>query len=85
MPTGGRAMLGSCGFAATGRDLAREQGFAAATIRWLVENQNHVAWTTEALAIDADFRRGTRLGYLGLLGFFVAIAALAFALWPRGM
>ena len=72
MPTSGRAMPCACGFAATGRDLVREQGFAASTFRWLVDNENAVAWTPEALAADAQFRRGARLGYLGL----------ACSLWP---
>lgn len=82
MPTGGRAMLGACGFAATGRDLVREQGFASAAFRWLVENQNHVAWTPEAVAVDSEFRRGARLGYLGLLALVAGLAAVAYALWP---
>ena len=63
MPTGGRAMLGACGFAATGRDLTREQGFASGAFRWLVENQNNVAWTPEAVTVDAQIppRRPARL------------------------
>ncbi len=68
-------MLGACGFAATGRDLGREQGFAASTFRWLIENQNHIAWTPEALAADAQFRarraarvRWTRPARVGVAG-----------------
>ena len=80
MPTGGRAMLGACGFAATGRDLGREQGFAASTFRWLIENQNHVAWTPEALAADAQFSRGARLGYVGLGLLALALVVLAYFL-----
>ncbi len=85
MPTGGRAMLGTCGFAATGRDLGREQGFASSTFRWLVENQNHVAWTPEALAADSQFRRGARLGYLGLGLLVLALLVLGYFLAPRGI
>jgi hypothetical protein len=84
MPSGGRAMLGACGFAATGRDLVREQGFASGAFRWLIDNQNQVAWTPEAITVDAEFRRGARLGYFGLLGLFIALAVLAIYLWPRG-
>jgi hypothetical protein len=83
MPAPGPPMLGGCGFAATGRDLVREQGFAAGIFRLLIENQNHVAWTEEARLADADYRRWTTLGYLGLAAFVAAILVLGYVLWPR--
>ena len=85
MPTGGRAMLGACGFAATGRDIVREQGFGAGAFRFLVDNQNHVAWTPEAVEGDAAFRRLTRLGYLGLVVLVAALVVLGYLLWPTGL
>ena len=82
MPASGAPMLGGCAFAATGKDLVREQGFAAGVFRLLIDNQNHVAWTEDARQADADYRRWTALGYLGLAGFVGAILALGYLLWP---
>ncbi len=82
MPASGPPMLGGCAFAATGKDLVREQGFANGIFRLLIDNQNHVAWTEDARQADADFRRWTTLGYLGLLLFIAAIVALGYLLWP---
>ena len=70
---GGAPMLGGCAFAATGKDLVREQGFAAGVFRLLIENQNNVSWTDDARQADLDYRRWTALGYFGLLAFVGAI------------
>ena len=45
--SGGPPMFGGFCFAPTGRDLMREQGFANGVFRLLLENQNHVTWTSE--------------------------------------
>jgi hypothetical protein len=79
----GPAMLGGCCFSATGRDLVREQGFANGMFRLLQENQNHVAWTDEALAIEADYGRWERLGYAGLIAFLIGVIVIGFLFWPR--
>ena len=83
MPNGGRTMLAGCGFAATGRDIVREQGFASGAFRLLVENQNHVAWTPDAVESDADFHRLTRIGYVGMTVLVVALVVLGYLLWPH--
>ena len=83
MPTVGAPMLGGSAFAATGKDLVREQGFAAGLFKLLIENQNHVAWTADARQADADYRRWTTLGYVGFVAFVAAIVALGYLLWPR--
>ena len=83
MQAPGAPMLGGCAFAATGKDLVREQGFAAGIFRLLVENQNHVSWTQDARQADADYRRWTALGYLGLGALTAAIVVLGYVLWPR--
>jgi hypothetical protein len=79
----GPLMLGGCYLAATGRDPGRQQGFLTSVFRYLVENQNYVAWTPEALDEDNEYRRWTSYGYVGL-GAIVALLALAIALlaWP---
>ncbi len=83
MQAPGAPMLGGCGIAATGKDLIREQGFAAGIFRLLIDNQNHVSWTEDARQADADYRRWTALGYIGLVAFVAAILVLGYVLWPR--
>ena len=76
-------MLGGCYLAGTGRDPGREQGFIAGVFRQLIENQNYVAWTPEALDEEADYRRWTYYGYLGLAVIVVLLALiLASLVWP---
>ncbi len=50
-------LFGGCYLAATGRDASHEQAFVVGVFRRLLENQNYVSWTPEALAEDADYRR----------------------------
>ena len=76
-------MLGGGGFAATGKDLVREQGFANGVFRLLLDNQNQGSWTDDAVQADSDYRVWTTLGYLGLFIFVAAIGTLAYLLWPR--
>ncbi len=72
-------MLTGCYMAATGEDAVRGQGFAGGVFPQLVQVQNHVAWTREALADDRMCRRWALLGYVGLV--VAAVAAVAFAWW----
>ncbi len=83
MHSQGPTMLGGCCFAATGRDRAREQGFASAVFRLLNDNQNFVSWTPEALGIEADYRRWTRLGYAALAVLGIGLIVLESYLWFR--
>ncbi len=75
----GRGLFGGLYLAATGADVAREQGFVAGVFPQLLEMQNMLAWTPEALADDARCRRWTIAGYtlLGLLVLGVVTAAVA--------
>jgi hypothetical protein len=66
--------------AATGTDNLRQQGFVAGVLRWLVEAQDHVAWTDEALREGALCRRWTLFGSLGLAGFLAILAAVSVSL-----
>ena len=70
-------MLTGCYMAATGEDAVRGQGFAGGVFPQLVQVQNHVAWTREALADDRACRRWALLGYVGLVGAVVAGVAVA--------
>jgi hypothetical protein len=83
LPSQGPLMLGGCYLASTGRNSRREQGFVASVFRYLLENQNYVAWTPEALQEEVDYRRWTAFGYLAL-ALIVAMLALVLiaAAWP---
>ena len=70
-------MVTGCYLAATGEDAVRGQGFAGGIFPQLVQVQNHVAWTREALADDRMCRRMAALGYVGLAIGVVAAVALA--------
>jgi type VI protein secretion system component VasK len=59
-------MIAGCYLAATGADVLHEQAFVAGVFQELLQNQNFVAWSGQALAEEANYRRLTRLGYLGL-------------------
>lgn len=72
-------MLTGCYLAATGEDAVRGQGFAGGIFPQLVQVQNHVAWTQEALADDRTCRWLALLGYAGLV--VGAVAAVALAWW----
>ena len=71
------AMLGGCYLAGTGPDSAREQAFLPGVFRRLIESQDYVSWTPDALAEEAAYLRWTRYGYLGLGLVTAACAALA--------
>jgi hypothetical protein len=77
-----RPLLGGCYLAATGADAERDQAFLTGVLRRAIDNQNYVVWTADALAEDADYRRWTLLGYLGLAVFVAALAALVWS-WFR--
>jgi hypothetical protein len=80
----GPALFGGCYVTATGRDPAREQAFTAGVFRRLIDEQNYVAWTAEALAEDAAYLRWTKIGYL-VIGIFAAVVlAVIGYFWYRG-
>jgi hypothetical protein len=75
-----RTLFGGFALAGTGIDRHREQGFVAGVLRWLVEAQDHVAWTGESLRDDDACRFWTRLGFCGLTAFLCLIGVLSFGL-----
>jgi len=80
---GGPPLFGGCYLAGTGRDPAHEQAFVAGVFRRLIEEQNFVSWTDDALNTEAECNRWARNGYLfiGLL-VLVGVAGLVYFLSP---
>jgi hypothetical protein len=67
LPEGGPpVMLGGCYLAGTGPDPAREQAFVPGVFRRLIESQDFVSWTPDAIARDQAYSRWTRSGYVAL-------------------
>lgn len=75
-------MLGGCYLGCTGRHPVNEQAFVTGVFPLLVDNQNFVSWTREAVAEDALFSRWTLFGYVGLAGLTVAFLILAYFFRP---
>jgi hypothetical protein len=61
--------LGGCYLAATGPDATTQQGFVGGVFPQLLQMQNKVAWTEEALADDRRSRYWTVAGYATLAVF----------------
>jgi len=79
----GPALLGGFYFAGTGRDAGREQAFVAGVFQRLLESQNAVAWTPEARAEEAGYRRWARRVGVAVGAYVVALVVLGWAFWPR--
>jgi hypothetical protein len=77
----GPPLLGGCYLAATGADAAREQAFVQGIFERLLENQDYVTWTEEALHEEAELRRLTAIGFGGLSLFLVGVAAMWYFWW----
>ena len=71
-------MIGGCFFAGTGGDPNRSQAFVTGVLQMLLENQNYVTWTSEALSVEQLRLRWTRLGYT-IVAVAVGATALAIA------
>jgi len=81
LDTRGQVMLGGCFVAGTGRDPKREQGFVGGVLQLLIDNQNFVSWTPEALRQEANYRRLSALGNIGLASLAIVGLAVIVALW----
>ena len=68
--------LQGCFLAATGVDSVRDQGFVEGVFPQLLETQDQLAWTSQALAEDAGCRRWATVGYISLGLFLLTLAAL---------
>lgn len=70
-------LVAGCYLAATGQDAVRGRGFTGGVFPQLLQMQNEVAWTPQALADDASCRRWTTIGYVTLVLWVAGVIALA--------
>jgi len=75
---GGPPLFGGCYLAGTGRDPAHEQAFVPGVFRRLIEEQNFVSWTDQALTTEAECNRWARIGYI-FIGLLAAAGAAGLA------
>jgi hypothetical protein len=76
-------LLGGAFLSATGPDAAREQAFVHDVFRLLIENQNYVTWTPEALDENRAYLRWVSLCYLGIALLAAGFIFLAYHIWVR--
>jgi hypothetical protein len=78
-------MLGGCYFAGTGADPARGQAFIPGVFRRLIESQDFVSWTPEALAEERSYHTWARAGWVAI-GLITAacVGLAAYVLFPKG-
>ena len=75
--SGGGTMLHGLYLAATGGEKQAGQAFLAGVMPQVLEMQNSVAWTEEALQQNAACRRYTRWGYAALGVVVITLACIA--------
>ncbi len=76
-------LLGGAFLCATGPDAVYDQAFVHDVFRLLIENQNYVSWTAEAVEENRDYQRWTWLSYLGIVLLLTALVFLAYHVWLR--
>ena len=76
-------LLGGAFLCATGPDAAREQAFVHDVFSLLIENQNYVSWTPEALDENRDYVRWARLCYIGIALLAAGFVFLAYHIWMK--
>jgi IcmF-related N-terminal domain len=74
--SGNRLMFGGCYFAGTGSDPETDQAFASGVLMRLIQEQDSVTWTDDALKEDASFLRASRTARI-VLGFVIALLLVA--------
>jgi hypothetical protein len=68
--------LAGCYFLATGRKAGGEQAFVAGAFRRLLDEQNCVAWSAEALKREASYHRSARLTIAAIVCCVVVLLGL---------
>jgi hypothetical protein len=81
LDTRGQVMLGGCFVACTGRDPKREQAFVGGVLQLLIDNQNFVSWTPDALRQEANYHRLSTLGNIAIASLLIVGLALIVGLW----
>jgi type VI protein secretion system component VasK len=76
-------MLAGVFLAGTGDDALHQQAFVSGVIRLLVQHQNSVTWTPQAIAEERSFVRMTRIGYVGFLLLLIALGGVGYWFWNR--
>ncbi len=71
-------LFGGCYLAGTGRQ-AQEQAFVPGVFQRLIDGQNSVQWTNQALAEDARYRRWSALGFT--VSALAVVGAVFFGVW----
>ena len=69
-------MFGGCYFAGTGDEPAVEQAFASGVFMRLIQEQDNVTWTGDAMQEDASFLRAARTAKV-VLGLVIGLLLLA--------
>jgi len=69
-------MFGGCYFAGTGDEPAVEQAFASGVLMRLIQEQDNVTWTGDAMQEDASFLRAARTAKV-VLGLVIGLLLLA--------
>jgi hypothetical protein len=75
-------LFGGCYLAATGATPGTEQAFLPGVFRRVIENQNYVSWTDEALAQDSAQTNLARYGYVVLGAATLVALVLGYVFWP---
>lgn len=78
---GAPPMVAGCFFAATGEDATQQQAFVSGAMRLLVQNQNYVTWTPQALAQERGYQSMTRAGYVLFLVLLVGLGGVGWWMW----
>jgi type VI protein secretion system component VasK len=74
--TSGPLRFGGCYLAGTGHDPDREQALVAGLFRRLIDHQNDVSWTDQAMEENESAERVAKVGYGVLAGAGVAVVLL---------
>ena len=72
----GRVMFGGCYFAGTGEDPETEQAFASGVLMRLIQDQDSVSWTEEAMRENARLQRTAEHVRMAL-GLVIAVLLMA--------
>jgi hypothetical protein len=81
LDTRGQVMLGGAFVACTGRDPKSEQAFVGGVLQQLIDNQNFVSWTPDALRQEANYHRLGTFGNIAIAGLAIVGLAVVVALW----